>query len=513
MKVEWKKLFFGLIFGTGLTMTACQDEITSSSGGNDRETPEPTETAYLSFRLSAGSLAHTRYAIVDETYLESEQKVNNIRMVLYETKNHTVRYAWDLDASNRGGNFGGSDVSTASGVAQPTTSRFVTTGREVIKQDYKLLILVNPPIYLIEATQPGNPVSRLNMPAVFNKDELTSPGGIAENDNFYMTNHQELIDVPEFTLQNTKEMAEQGPHFVEVERAVAKVIVTGDPHVSPDGDRIEDLKWGLDVTNRYTYWMRKMTHIANITGEATIPEEVGIGDRYERYAEDPNFSGFSRWNGGNPDYQFELLPELPELANPFGSFDYVLENTMDAFDQHHDVATRVVISGTYTPRGIGMVPTRAVPGTSFYTYKGTAISVNSMRDMANDYNLIPQELRNAGLEEAINEVLAWNPNTFTNPNQSFAHAGINFYYQGVCYYFVRIRHFTDQQVPVLMGYGRYGVVRNNVYRLTIHNIIGPGSPVVTPPEPEPLDKETGWVAADIEILPWYVRDQDVEELL
>lgn len=513
MKVEWKNLFFGLMFGTGITLTACQDEITDPSGGNSKEKPEPTETAYFSFRLSSGSLARTRSAVVDDTHLDSEQKVNTIRMVLYETNNHTVRYVWDLDASNQGGNFDGSDVSMAPGVTQPTTSRFVTTGREVIKQDYKLLILVNPPMPLIEATELGNPSSRLNVPAIFNKTDLTSPGGIAENENFYMANHQELIDVPVVTLKDTKEMAEQAPHFVEVERAVAKVMVTGNPHVSPEGDRIEDLKWGLDVTNRYAYWVRKMTHIANITGDATIPEEVGIGDRYERYAEDPNFSGYSRWNGGNPDFQFELLPEQPVLANDFGGYDYTLENTMDALDQRHDVATRVVISGTYTPRGFGMIPTRAVPGTSFYTYRGTAISVNSMRDMVNDPNLIPLELKDTGLEDAISQVLAWNPNAFINSNQSFAHAGINFYYQGVCYYFVQIRHFTDQQVPVLMGYGRYGVVRNNVYKLTIHNIIGPGSPVVTPPGTDPLDKETAWVAADIAILPWYVRDQDVEEVL
>lgn len=139
---------------------------------------------------------------------------------------------------------------------------------------------------------------------------------------------------------------------------------------------------------------------------------------------------------------------------------------MDAADQRHDVTTRVVISGTYTPNGFGSVATRNGGGISFYYFKGNAIRVEAMRDMVNDRGQIPQELRDAGLEQAIENVLAWNPNAFNSPTASFSEGGINFYYQGVCYYTVLIRHFSNNMVPVLMGYGRYGVVRNNVYQLS-----------------------------------------------
>lgn len=50
--------------------------------------------------------------------------------------------------------------------------------------------------------------------------------------------------------------------------------------------------------------------------------------------------------------------------------------------------------------------------------------------MVNDRNLIPQELRDAGLEQAINDVLAWNPNAFNSPTASFSVGGLNFYYEG-----------------------------------------------------------------------------------
>ena len=42
---------------------------------------------------------------------------------------------------------------------------------------------------------------------------------------------------------------------------------------------------------------------------------------------------------------------------------------MDAADQRHDVTTRVVISGTYTPNGFGSVATRNGGGISFYYFK------------------------------------------------------------------------------------------------------------------------------------------------
>ena len=38
-----------------------------------------------------------------------------------------------------------------------------------------------------------------------------------------------------------------------------------------------------------------------------------------------------------------------------------------------------------------------------YYFKGNAIRVEAMRDMVNDRGQIPQELRDAGLEQAIRE--------------------------------------------------------------------------------------------------------------
>lgn len=99
------------------------------------------------------------------------------------------------------------------------------------------------------------------------------------------------------------------------------------------------------------------------------------------------------------------------------------------------------------------------------------------------------------------------------------------YQNGTTYYYAsRIQHFGDEycyinpaEVDNLRKYetshlGRYGVLRNNWYEIEVTGISGPGSPV--PPVPEgpeiPDDEEKSYIKANINILSWAKRQQDVE---
>lgn len=113
-----------------MMMASCSDEENFDPGGSTgKETPEPTEKAFLSMRLSTGSLAGTRVAVDPTTSGRTEEQVvNHVRMVLYETKNNTVRYSWDLNVSTDGMNeFTGGDVVRGEDVpsATPTVSRLL----------------------------------------------------------------------------------------------------------------------------------------------------------------------------------------------------------------------------------------------------------------------------------------------------------------------------------------------------------------------------------------------------
>lgn len=112
---------------------------------------------------------------------------------------------------------------------------------------------------------------------------------------------------------------------------------------------------------------------------------------------------------------------------------------------------------------------------------------------------------------------------------------ITMYEKGVAYYPIRIKHFGDTYTPwsadmegVSAGkiypdgtatgdtkdsrfLGRYGVVRNNWYDLSVSDIKGVGTPVIPSTENIPDDELYNYISVRINILSWAKRTQ-VEEL-
>lgn len=521
MKTTLKRLMFGMMLGAGVLMSACSDDVNHASPGenNGPEITEPTEKAFMALNLTTGQFAKTRMIAVPpyetETGEAEEGRVSQIRMVLYELNTNRVKYMWDLDATTTGaGNvFQGNDVSN---LQMATNSRFVSKAKPVDKQDYKLLILVNPQEKLKAITMEGSPMEALYEP-VEKPDGIALTDWIAQSNKFHMANHQDLIYVDKNDLKFTETEAEQHPFYVSVERGVAKILVRGNPVVLREGHRVENLTWDVDVTNKRMYWLRKPTHQAGY-GNGAVNMEHANTFYYEKYAEDPNFEWFSHWNNPDTDLtqEFDYLTGTPELTRQFDTdFAYVLENTMSAEEQRHDVTTRVLIRATYIPSGL-IIENRS-GGTSFYTFKNYIIRMYDMQQYANavqigDLNRIPQELQQLGLAEALDHtIMEMGLPALQAPDASFASNGIHYYYQGICYYPVLIRHFDNYLAPTLMEYGRYGVVRNNVYRLNINSITGPGYPVIDIPGTDP-DDDTTMLSADIDILEWQIRNQDVNEL-
>ena len=72
----------------------------------------------------------------------------------------------------------------------------------------------------------------------------------------------------------------------------------------------------------------------------------------------------------------------------------------------------------------------------------------------------------------------------------------------VCYYTYWIKHLDD---PDGMGAMEYAVVRNNMYSITITDIsnLGDGEPGTDPEIP--VEKK-GSIDVDVDVMPWFVRD-------
>ena len=104
---------------------------------------------------------------------------------------------------------------------------------------------------------------------------------------------------------------------------------------------------------------------------------------------------------------------------------------------------------------------------------------------------------------------------------------IAYYKGGVSYYPVMIKHFGDDETPwgaatgqtesypgpdaAQKWLGRYGVLRNNSYNITVNKVTEIGYPEAPGSYPGSYDDPVeSWISVTINILPWVVRNQGVD---
>ena len=94
--------------------------------------------------------------------------------------------------------------------------------------------------------------------------------------------------------------------------------------------------------------------------------------------------------------------------------------------------------------------------------------------------------------------------------------GVEYFQKGVCYYNILIRH--DDAITATMAHGKYGVVRNNWYTLTINSVKQPGTAWIPdktdPTDPEnpgeDNDDEEAYLSVNITVNPWTTWSQGVD---
>lgn len=304
-----------------------------------------------------------------------------------------------------------------------------------------------------------------------------------------------------------------------------------------------DLTWKIDIVNKKSYWLRHLTYKAG----GTVMEEQGDTDRENFYAEDPNFSGLSGTDKTNLENNFnyilnsdELIPGTSgstakklylQLSNykyyNYWSWDkgdtqpvYIPENTMTQSEQKKDVVTRVIFKAVLKREQFGESDTDENPTGSlkpvegFFVFKGGSTEIENYK--YNNYNkdgstffiLRPEDVAiyasasttehihiylRDGILEAIRQFKEDHPDfDFSNwrneePAES---ANLSFYKNGEMYYEVPIEHFSVSEAGGVGKYGRFGVVRNNWYKLNIEKMISIGSPVPPKPKSEFIETAT-----------------------
>ena len=229
---------------------------------------------------------------------------------------------------------------------------------------------------------------------------------------------------------------------------------------------------------------------------------------------------------------------------------YCLENTFDINNMKQGQTTRVLVKATYTPNVLasesGTDKTFFMIGTSLdiWTTKTLKDQIASKAKEALSITTDPKveltgDLLTAGTHvltksnvsikikegetetEKVDDKLVATLNTKLGLDKDKG-IGIKTYVNGESYYIARIKHFGDELTPWKAGdatydgknlewLGRYGVLRNNWYDLTINSISGPGYPDVPEVKPGDADDEdTKYINVSVKILKWAKRSQDVD---
>lgn len=380
-----------------------------------------------------------------------------------------------------------------------------------------------------------------------------------------------LADINIDNVKRTAEEAKAAPAAdVYVERSVAKVTLantTAGTLTSDHNVHYQFEGFALDNTNSTSYIVRNadQTNATSnpwytLTSQST---SVNGDDKYRFIGNNAVNTGYYRtyW-AEDPNYNVQHdatthtdVPKLQTSNNPdfTATTDalYCMENTFDVANQKAVNTTRALLKVCFWKNATikpGTVPT-------LYMYNNDVKTLNNQADFLTaaktEVNNIPAVLAyHTGVEsitltttENYVEVASvkYNDGTTENTGEIFNiiknHFGeIAVYKDGIAYYPVLIKHFGDQLTPwntdeygttqpsasgIDQIYpnntnrdanylGRYGVVRNNWYELSVNKVLRPGSPVINPPSTNPDDELNSYISVSINILSWAKRKQNVD---
>ena len=357
---------------------------------------------------------------------------------------------------------------------------------------------------------------------------------------------------------------------IYVERVHAKVTLSeGQSMTSPSTalGTMDILGWALDNTNKSTYLMRNAK--ATDTWWAYKSTKTGTpAPEYRFIEDDPVAAGLYRtyWCT-DPNYNivyaaanFNTITDT-DLKATFGANNpqYCLENTFDTDHQTEQNTTAVIVKAQFNggedfyvrnsnintiynaanAQGVvkGMLLSWLETVKSTYIKKGditgsNITSVTLTPDADKKVTASAIELDDcSGVTEWAEDQNAEKLEAAMNAQLTEINKTLNmtFYKDGVAYYRLLIKHFGDTDTPwaeadkngtdsypdVASGatgenqwLGRYGMVRNNWYDLTVTGARELGSSTVPEVTNKPDDSE-GYLAVTINILSWAKRTQSV----
>lgn len=355
------------------------------------------------------------------------------------------------------------------------------------------------------------------------------------------TNPITLVQIDKSKIaQSESAISDKGAEFY-VQRALAKVTVTaGDYDVTGanySGDKVSINAWALDVTNKKTFPLQVtnglLSSYSEIWTKARFSGAENAKFRRIFWTLDPNYNkDFTSMDAVKTEFNIIGNSDLTSKTDKL----YCLENTFDINHQLQGQTTRVVMKGSYTPNSIqgyqqgesffrlGSATALWLKSTLEEEIKSKAVTVLNSTDVVVSLDKVAESAGNYSLNDVSIKVSGNDIDSDTRLKvakalglKSANDKGIATYFKGECYYVARVKHFGDEETPWSIGdetyggnnerwLGRYGVVRNTIYSITVNSVSNPGSPTVPEIDPtEPDDVNDYYIDINVNILPWAKR--------
>lgn len=331
-------------------------------------------------------------------------------------------------------------------------------------------------------------------------------------------------------------------------------------------DKVTIENWALDVTNKKTFPIHNVDGLATATDYKDIWSNTATpagsnGATTQRFVDNKATLAQRVYWGKDPNYdksdlcstkdadktalkaEFNYVANKDVTAKPNTSL-YCLENTFNLDNMMQGQTTRVVFKAKYIPNGIAENANfykigkntaiwnednlvKEIKAAVASVFPGTAtdkITVNLKAEgnditAAGTHYIKAANITVTGVEaETItNNITAINTQLGLKETDK---VGIGTYAGGESYYIARIKHFGDDLTNWKSGsygknnleyLGRYGVLRNNWYELTVQSVSGPGYPSVPEVKPStPDDEDDNYISVSVKILDWAKRSQSVD---
>ena len=559
-----KNLFGMAVMATALVACSSNDDL-ASNGNEGNQTGE----AYASFRINLPTTSGTR---ADDPK-PGTPSFDEGTAAEYEVKNGTILIFDNAGKFVTSAQLGTMNPWTDVKSDGVTTAAIATVQLNGVKVggDYQALVLLNNDA---EATTSKVALPAVGVSyADWSKDaSKVSVDNYTKTDYIFMANAPKYIDATSDPTTLVKvnnicasreEAQAKAATTVYVERGLAKVTMqnykTGGYEIAAGttyaGDKVKITDWKLDVTNKSTYPVHQTdglkTAWREIWGEPRFADATNKSFKRVYWGEDPNYSGSALKNLTACQTVFNMIKNS-EVKGETGTDhpQYCLENTFDLANMMQGQTTRVVFKAVYTPKALEgttektfykignntAIWTKANLETQIHTVAVTAMGITTAAEQAKyvvkldatDNNisgeagqhLIKAENITYTGEASNSKVDQTAINTINEKLGLSADAGIATYLNGEAYYIARIKHFNEL-TPWTAGtpyngdnnafLGRYGVLRNNWYDLSVNSISGLGYPEVPEVKPTvPDDENDQYINVEVKILDWAKRSQSID---